>query len=66
MSGFILCCDCREEIDPRRDLRQVTGWERPQRAQGGLNSLKDRIETGKWIHKNCLDLRHLAGQTSIF
>lgn len=63
-SPFERCCDCGKPIDPRRDYRQVQGWER-QRVGGGLHALKDRRETGKWLHKDCYDLRHLHGQTSM-
>lgn len=64
-SAFVRCVDCQNTIDPQRDYRQVTGWERP-RSGGGLHALKDRIETGRWLCRTCYDLRHLHGQTSIF
>jgi hypothetical protein len=64
-SMFVSCVDCGKSIDPQRDYRQVTGWERPRNA-GGLHALKDRVETGRWIHRDCYDLRHLHGQTMIF
>jgi len=66
MTGaFVLCCDCRKSIDPRRDYRQVKGWEQ-QRGAGGLHALKHRVETGKWLCRLCYDLRSLNGQGSIF
>lgn len=62
---YVRCCDCEAPIDPRRDLRQVTGWEQ-RRSSGGLHALRDRVETGKWLCRSCYDLRHLHGQATIF
>lgn len=65
VSGYAACIDCGKPIDPQRDYRRVTGWER-QRVGGGLHSLKGRQETGEWLHKDCYDLRLLRGQGSMF
>lgn len=63
MSQFVKCVDCGKPVDPFRDYRQVTGWERPRHG-GGLHALKSRQETGKWLHRDCYDLRSLHGQSS--
>lgn len=49
------CIDCGCEIDPKRDYRKVSGWERGQRTGGGTNAIALREPTDEWRCRWCVE-----------
>ena len=50
------CTFCGSPINPDRDYRKVTGWER-RRDQGGTNAIRLREPTNEWACMACINLQ---------
>lgn len=49
------CTFCGKAVDPNRDYRRVTGWEK-RRAEGGTNALRCREpHEDEWACVSCID-----------
>lgn len=49
------CEFCNGEWKPDRDYRQVTGWERFNRQQGGTNALRVRAPQERFACMFCVE-----------
>lgn len=48
------CVFCGDPINPDRDYRKVTGWER-HRVAGGTNAIRLREPQEQWACFRCVD-----------
>lgn len=53
-AGKAFCTFCGAEINPARDYRKVTGFER-HRSQGGTNAIRLREVHDVWGCRSCVE-----------